>query len=135
MPGPDLKGPEGPSGPLNVSERSNLLSVFIEKGAATSRTAVCPYRSPHFRPRFRPNIAPRMPAPTFLRQRPYCVECTRSHPNSEVKQRKARSVLGWGTAWEVLRVLLAFCFFKVGGTWWEISFHQKKLREVTLTGP
>ena len=45
-----------------------------------------------------------------LRQRPYCVEYTRSHPNSEVKQRKARSVLGWGTAWEVLRVLLAFCF-------------------------
>ena len=45
----------------------------------------------------------------YLRQRPYCVEYTRSHPNSEVKQRKARSVLGWGTAWEVLRVLLAFC--------------------------
>ena len=44
----------------------------------------------------------------YLRQRPYCVEYTRSHPNSEVKQRKARSVLGWGTAWEVLRVLLAF---------------------------
>ena len=45
---------------------------------------------------------------TYLRQRPYCVEYTRSHPNSEVKQRKARSVLGWGTAWEALRVPLAF---------------------------
>ena len=45
------------------------------------------------------------------RQRPYCVECTRSHPNSEVKRRKARSVLGWGTAWEALRVPLAFLFF------------------------
>ena len=46
-----------------------------------------------------------------VRQRPYCAECTRSHPNSEVKQRKARIVLGWGTAWEVLRVPLAFFFF------------------------
>ena len=46
-----------------------------------------------------------------FRQRPYCVEHTRSHSNSEVKRLKARSVLGWGTAWEVLRVLLAFCFF------------------------
>ena len=45
-----------------------------------------------------------------VRQRPYCAECTRSHPNSEVKQRKARIVLGWGTAWEVLRVPLAFIF-------------------------
>ena len=44
------------------------------------------------------------------RQRPYFVEYTRSHPNSEVKRRKARSVLGWGTAREALRVLLAFLF-------------------------
>ena len=49
---------------------------------------------------------------TYFRQRPYSVEHTRSHPNSEVKQQKARLVLGWGTAWEVLRVLLAFCFQK-----------------------
>jgi hypothetical protein len=45
-----------------------------------------------------------------FRQRPYFVEYTRSHPNSEVKRRKARSVLGWGTAREALRVLLAFSF-------------------------
>ena len=45
-----------------------------------------------------------------FRQRPYSVEYTRSHPNSEVKLQKARAVLGWGTAWEALRVLLAFCF-------------------------
>ena len=45
-----------------------------------------------------------------IRQRPYFVEYTRSHPNSEVKRRKARSVLGWGTAREALRVLLAFLF-------------------------
>jgi hypothetical protein len=44
----------------------------------------------------------------FNCQRPYCVESTRSHSNSEVKLRKARSVLGWGTAWEALRVLLTF---------------------------
>ena len=45
---------------------------------------------------------------SIFRQRPYFVEYTRSHPNSEVKRRKARSVLGWGTAREALRVLLAF---------------------------
>ena len=45
-----------------------------------------------------------------FRQRSCFVEHTRSHPNSEFKRRKARSVLGWGTAREALRVLLAFCF-------------------------
>ena len=43
-------------------------------------------------------------------QRPYRVECTGSLPNSEVKRRRARSVPGWGTAREALRVLLAFSF-------------------------
>ena len=52
-----------------------------------------------------------------FRQRPYSVENTRSHLNSEVKQPKARSVLGWGTAWEVLRVLLAFCFKLLNSFW------------------
>ena len=42
------------------------------------------------------------------RQRPYRVECTGSLPNSEVKRRRARLVLGWGTAREDLRVLSAF---------------------------
>ena len=41
-------------------------------------------------------------------RRPYRVECTGSVLTSEVKQRRARSVLGWGTAWEDLRVLSAF---------------------------
>lgn len=45
-------------------------------------------------------------------QRPYCLENTGSHPNSEVKQGKARIVLGWVTAREVLRVLLAFWVVK-----------------------
>ena len=44
-----------------------------------------------------------------FRQRPYRVEYTGSLPNSEVKRHRARLVLGWGTAWEDLRVLLAFC--------------------------
>ena len=44
------------------------------------------------------------------RQRPYHVESTSSRPITEVKQRWARLVLGWVTAWEH-RVLLAFDFF------------------------
>ena len=43
--------------------------------------------------------------------RPYQVECTRSLSTSEVKRLRARSVLGWGTAWEDLRVLSAFPLF------------------------
>ena len=31
---------------------------------------------------------------------------------SEVKQHRARLVLGWGTAWEDLRVLSAFAHFR-----------------------
>ena len=42
------------------------------------------------------------------RWRPYRVECTGSLLTSEVKRRRARLVLGWGTAWEDLRVLPAF---------------------------
>ena len=45
---------------------------------------------------------------SLICQRPYCDENTGSLPNSEVKHRKARIVLGWVTAREVLRVLLAF---------------------------
>ena len=45
-----------------------------------------------------------------FRRRPYRVECTGSLSTSEVKQHRARSVLGWGTAWEDLRVLSAFYF-------------------------
>ena len=33
-------------------------------------------------------------------RRPYCIENAGSHPNSEAKRCKARSVLGWGTARE-----------------------------------
>ena len=40
--------------------------------------------------------------------RPYRVECSGSLPTSEVKRRRARLVLGWGTAREDLRVLPAF---------------------------
>ena len=44
------------------------------------------------------------------RQRPYHVESTGSRPITEVKQRRARLVLEWVTAWEP-RVLLASTFF------------------------
>ena len=44
------------------------------------------------------------------RRRPYRVECTGSLQTSEVKRRRARLVLGWGTAREDLRVLSAFVF-------------------------
>ena len=44
----------------------------------------------------------------LCRRRPYRVECTGSLSTSEVKQRRAWLVLGWGTAWEDLRVLSAF---------------------------
>ena len=47
------------------------------------------------------------------RQRPYRDERTGSLSNSEVNRRRARSVLGWGTAWEALRVLLAFFLVSV----------------------
>ena len=47
------------------------------------------------------------PLSYVFRQRPYRVEYTGSLPNSAVKRRRARLVLGWGTAWEDLRVLPA----------------------------
>ena len=50
----------------------------------------------------------RMLGNNACRRRPYRVECTGSLPTSEVKRRRARLVLGWGTAWEHLRVLSAF---------------------------
>ena len=52
-------------------------------------------------------------APHRFRRRPYRVECTGSLSTSEVKQHRARLVLGWGTAWEDLRVLSAFCMFGI----------------------
>ena len=65
-------------------------------------------------------------------QRPYCAEHTRSHQNSEVKQRKARSVLGWGTAWEVLRVLLAFCC-RLSAAGWGCQVAQPAFVPLTQT--
>jgi hypothetical protein len=50
----------------------------------------------------------------YCRWRPYRVECTGSLPTSEVKRRRARLVLGWGTAREDLRVLPAFYVSVVG---------------------
>ena len=48
-----------------------------------------------------------------VRQRPYRSEYTGSLQNSEVNHCRARIVLRWGTAREVLRVLLALFIFWV----------------------
>ena len=48
----------------------------------------------------------------FSRQRPYHVENTSTRPITEVKQRWARLVLGWVTAWEH-RVLLSSTLFSL----------------------
>ena len=48
---------------------------------------------------------------TVFRRRPYRVECTGTLLTSEVKRRRARLVLGWGTTREDLRVLSAFLVF------------------------
>jgi hypothetical protein len=58
------------------------------------------------------NTAMRTPYRNY-RWRPYRVECTGSLPTSEVKRRRARLVLGWGTAREDLRVLPAFRIAKL----------------------
>ena len=42
----------------------------------------------------------RMTEESDSRLRPYHVEYTSSRPITEVKQRRARLVLGWVTAWE-----------------------------------
>ena len=55
-----------------------------------------------------PSVTRSRPEAPSYRRRPYRVECTGSLPTSEVKRRRARSVLGWGTAREVLWVLSAF---------------------------
>ena len=59
-----------------------------------------------------------------VRCRPYSAEYTGSHLNSEVKQWKARLVLGWGTPRELLRVLTAFMSSKL--------LHELRSSYVTL---
>ncbi len=77
------------------------------------RLQALPCRLPHQWSGLRPRVC----AKTHTREsrssqrsrwRPYRVECTGSLPTSEVKRRRARLVLGWGTAREDLRVLPAF---------------------------
>ena len=46
--------------------------------------------------------------------RPHSNECTASHLNCAVKHWKVWLVLGWGTAWEYLQMLMALLF--LGGT-------------------
>ena len=60
----------------------------------------------------------------YCRWRPYRVECTGCLPTSEVKRRRARLVLGWGTAREDLRVLPAFRLRR-----WCVSWCRSRLLE------
>ena len=64
------------------------------------------------RPRFTQTTLSTQHLTTYSRQRPYHVENTGSRPITEVKQRWARLVLGWVTAWEH-RVLLSSLFSTV----------------------
>ena len=66
---------------------------------------VCPRATRGKRPRYLPIGYQNY---EIVCRRPYRVECTGSLSTSEVKQHRARLVLGWGTAWEDLRVLSAF---------------------------
>ena len=78
---------------LKHKSRENVVS-FLRRFGATSLASPEAELHPHGASR--------------LRRRPYFVENTRSHLNSEVKRRKARLVPRWGTARENLRVLTAF---------------------------
>ena len=102
---------------LRLETEQGKASSVHSGGTARLSADQCPLRGPRqqdSQPFFlcisRRNVLTQPSANPTYRQRPYCVEYTRSHPNSEVKRRKARSVLGWGTAWEALRVLLAFLY-------------------------
>ena len=66
---------------------------------------VCPRATRGKRPRYLPIGYQNY---EIVCRRPYRVECTGSLSTSEVKQHRARLVLGWGAAWEDLRVLSAF---------------------------
>ena len=73
------------------------------------------------------------------RQRPYHVENTGSRPITEVKQHRARSVLGWVTAWEH-RVPLSFylfyfyLFFIFPSPIYYLIFDSQKIMRVLYNG-
>ena len=80
------------------------LTVTVEGGLASGPKLLCKINFPP------PTLLQTLLKPNFdpsSRQRPYHVENTSSRPITEVKQRWARLVLGWMTAWEH-RVLLSF---------------------------
>ena len=65
---------------------------------ASNTNCVCPIH--YCRKRFITNVEWNPDSSVFRRLRPYHAECTGSRPITEVKQRRAGSVLGWVTAWE-----------------------------------
>ena len=66
----------------------------------------------------------------FRRQRPYHAENTSSRPITEVKQHRARLVLGWVTAWEH-RVSLSFSLLQ----WWPLGLFIPSLFMLFATWP
>ena len=80
-----------------------LLGISIHKKGTWSHQQRDAFRAPEASPGL---------CITLLRltPRPYRVECTGSLSTSEVKQHRARLVLGWGSAWEDLRVLSAYFY-------------------------
>ena len=70
-----------------------------------------------------------------VRSRPYHDEYTRSRPITAVKHRRARIVLGWGTAWEHLVLwasLFALLLKNIFRHKWDLNSlplqHKQKMR-------
>ena len=72
---------------------------------------------------------------TGIRWRPYHLECTGSLSTSEVKRDRARLVLGWGTAWENLRVLSAFVKASSAPGYFGSSWPRDPRLEAPCDGP
>ena len=67
--------------------------------------------------------------------RPYHVENTGSRPITEVKQRRARLVLGWVTAWEYLVLQTFFSFFFFPFSWLCFAFFVSVVSFFSLSSP
>ncbi|CAN0502228.1 unnamed protein product, partial [Laminaria digitata] len=63
-----------------------------------------------------------------LQERPYHVDRTTSRPLCEVKRRRARLVLRWGTTWEALVLFLFFLLASpsLNAFFWPTSDKQRQ---------
>jgi hypothetical protein len=90
---------------LNIAQTSSV--EYTRHGRCPSHTAQRNWTTQTSH-RMRPVADIHLHLSICHRRRPYRVECTGSLLTSEVKRRRARLVLGWGTAREDRRVLSAF---------------------------